>query len=89
MTLLIHGLDSRWYRPLRWQGGDMRMLRLIYRTIGLRLPVKAATRTDLRSTTVTTSNVQSNHDQRPAGHPMEVINSEGTGKRYLLETGIQ
>ena len=64
-------------------------LQLIHETISKRLPVKAATRTDLRSATGTTGSVQLNYNQRPAGRPMEVICSEGTGKRNLLETGIQ
>jgi hypothetical protein len=64
-------------------------LQLIHETISMRLPVKAAARTDLCSANGTIGSLQLNYNQRPAGRPMEIISSEGTGPRNTLEIGIQ
>ena len=89
MKLRIPALDSRRYHPLRWQGGDSRMLWLIYGTFSTSLSVKANARPGLSSAYVPTGNVQLNYNQRPTGRPMEIINLEGSGKRNLVETGFQ
>ena len=89
MTLQNPGLDSTRHRPLRWQVRDRKMLQLFNGTFAMRLPVKAAARTDLRSATITISTVPMNFYQRPPGCPTEVISPEVSGKWIFVETGIQ